>query len=466
MEETPRKNKRIISDMVAPSKKKPIMSDTQLKEKNFSRSEIVQPKPIKHIQNIPTHSDYAEKIIEENYEDMENLEEDYSPVESSRLQNIDMDSVMRQSRNYGGCLLWFISIICAIAIILGIGGLFAHAQVTITQKTWTGQVSQNIILAQNPSPGQIAFATETQTFTDAVVIPATGTSSTSSKATGIVRFYNATSSAKTIPTGTILLSSKNISYATMKKITIPAQKGKIPGQIDAKVTASAVGSDANDGPDDFTFSSAKNFAGITAHSTTSLSGGSSANTQTADPVSVSAAEVQIAQYFTDPAVFITRMQNEIPDTMIVLPIQIVPAAPTITTDGTQTDGVHVDGSESITILLVSKSDIANTLGTTLQVPQNVKITLPSFNNIMVTTATALAANAVPQTMTIHAAGNATVIGSIDPKKVKVAMIGITRKQARAILDITPEIQTYTIKLAPFWRHIFPTNPSKISITIK
>jgi hypothetical protein len=468
MEESPRKNKKMISDMVAPAKKKPVVSNTKPKEPIIQKKELVREKHVEQrVRQTPAFTSYQEEVIEENYENMEDPQSENFSADYSRFRNINMDSVMGESRRYGGCLLWMVSFICIIGIILGVGGLFARAHVTIVQKQWTGPVDQSITLAQNPNSGQIAFATETQTFTDTVVVPSTGTSAQSSKASGIVRFYNSTGTAKTIPLGTVILSSKNNSYITQKKIIIPAQKAKIPGQIDVVIVASDSGSDSDSGPDDFTFATpSKNFAGITIHSTTPLTGGASANTQTASQDQVDAADTQIGQYFADPSSFITRMQNEVPDAMTVLPIQIAPATATITIDGTQPDGVHINGTEAITILLVSKSDIAQVLGGTLNVPQNINIALQSFNNLTVTTATALAAGAIPQALTIHITGMATIVGSVDPRQIQMSLIGISRKQARKTLGAIPEIQSFTIKIAPAWRRVFPSNRNNITVTIK
>lgn len=473
MDDMKPKKKKVISDMVVKpatkktaSVQKPILTSTK---KNVVHEQV---RNTKYENHIPTHRKiisepvYKETIQEDVFEDQE---EDFSlssdTITYSQHQSIDMDEILRNDRKYGGCLLWFIALVCVIGITLGIGALFARTRVTITLKQWTGSVDQTVDLAQNPGAGQIAFATETQTFTDDVVVPSVGTSATSSKAFGSVRFYNTNTSSKTIPAGTIIISSKNISYTTTQKITVPAAQKKNLGQIDAKIIAVNDGADANDGLDDFTFSS-KNFSGITIHSVTSISGGGSANTQTADPDQIATAQTQITQYFSDPSVFIARMTNEIPSTMMVLPIQIVPASPNFTTDGTKSDGVHITGNESITLLIVSKSDVAAALGKQLNIPNGIATIVPSFNNLTVTTATALAAGAIPQTMSIHISGTALVTGFVDGKKVQSSLVGISRKQAHHILDTTPEIQAYTLSITPFWRRILPTNTDQITVVLK
>ena len=463
MDAQPKKNKKIISDMVVPVQKKSSSVSTPT-QRAVSKAHPIESRPqTRPIKPQPVPKIYQEEIIEETYSNMEDSDEIES-IDKSRFKNIDMDAVMQERRNYGGCLLWFIAAVCGIAIILGIGGLVAHAKITIARKQWTGPINQSITLAQNPYVGQIAFATETQSFTDSVVIPSTGTSVSSAKSTGTVRFYNSTNYSKTIPLGTVIVSSKNISYATAKKIIIPAQKKTTPGQADVVVAAVTAGSESNSSPDDFTFASLKT-TGVTIHSITAIIGGVSANMQTANPDQLSQAQTQIAQYFADVTPFVSRMSNEIPKTMIVLPIQIAPAIPTITTDGSQSDGVHVLGTESITVLLVNKSDIAKSLGSSLNIPETIKTLLPSFDQLTVTTATALSAGSIPQTLAIHVSGTATVVGSVDAKTIQMQLMGISRAKARTLLAAIPEIDHYSIKLSPPWRHVLPAKLGQITVTV-
>jgi hypothetical protein len=120
----------------------------------------------------------------------------------------------RSTKNRAGCLLWFVAIICCIALISGIGGLFTHATLTLVPKQFNGSVDTTISLSQTHDPNTVFFGTATKVFTSEKVVPATSRALNETKATGIVRFSSTNTVAKTIPAKTEITSIgvKNISH--------------------------------------------------------------------------------------------------------------------------------------------------------------------------------------------------------------------------------------------------------------
>ena len=462
-------------------KKKKLMSDMVMKPKTSPKKEV----EVLSRTTPPPRKASAPPLMKGRISDEEEIveqEQDEDILESSESEEIELDYFEQEERSidqlvhhYGdkpkgrfGCVVWIIAFIAIIAIVFVVGGLFTHATIVIGPKTFTGTVDDSITLSQTRSATTIQIGMVTKDFTSQVVIPATGRSATDTKATGTVRFYNSTTTSKTIPSGTIIISSKQVEYATNKSFTIPKAASSIKsGQVDAVVTAVNAGDTGNDALDDFTF--AKPTASeklITIHSTTVISGGASGNESTADPMVLAQAEQTVKSNLADQNALVARLTDDLPDNSIALPLVIPLADPTITIDGTQNDGVHVVAHRTVSTFVIDKSAIATSLGTSLNVPQGTDVVLNSWNGLTVTSSDVAQGGAIPQTIHVRITGTATLVGNITPSTIVALVAGQTRSQTRTILNKTPEIISYTLSVTPPWRRLLPTDPSQITVVIK
>ncbi len=451
------KPKKKMSDMVV--KKKPSVKK-QAEVLRVPKKEILKEKVVEQ--------DYDEEIVDlDEVDDGEDSELDYFEEEERSIEQL-IHHYGDKPKGRFGCVVWIIALIAMIAIVFVVGGLFTHATIVIGPKTFTGTVDDSLTLSQTRSTSSIQIGMVTKDFTSQVVIPAIGRSATDTKATGTVRFYNPTTTSKTIPSGTIIISSKQVQYITNKSVTIPkATSSSKSGQIDVVVTAVNAGDTGNDGLDDFTF--AKPTASeklITIHSTTVISGGSSGNESTADPAVLDQAEQTVKSNLADQNALIARLTDDLPDNSIALPLVIPLADPTITIDGTQNDGVHVVAHRTVSTFVIDKSAIATSLGTSLNVPQGTNVVLNSWNGLTVTSSDVAQGGAIPQTIHVRITGTATLVGDIKPNNVVSLVVGQTRSQTRTILNKTPEITSYTLSVTPPWRRLLPNDPSQITVTVK
>ena len=449
-------SKKTMSDMVVTHKK------TGVKPVSSKSIEVVKKVKLSE-QDFHVEKYRADQFAAADNDDTPEYEgevPDFIEPHRSRYEN--------ESRGKGGtgCVFWCIAFICIIALIIGIGGFFMHATVTITPKKFTGPVNLPITLSQTRMVNDVTFATATKTFTDESIIPATSFATQTSNATGTIRFYNATTRVQSIKKGTIVVSSAGVQYTTSTKVVIPAQKGKVPGQVNVLVTAVQSGSGGNSGLDDFTFlTPSKALLGVTIRSTTPMSGGQSGQDAVADSNQITQAENTLEAKFSDTTMLVQRMAEEIPADMIVLPIAFPASAPLVTTEANHDDGVHVIAKETVTILLVNRYDIASVLGSALSVPTNTPLDLESFDGLTVTTGSIISNLVVPQTMVIRVSGTGTVLGFVDTQKIRVEIAGISRKASSDKLKTEQGIGSFTIHMSPFWRRILPLDAGKISVKV-
>ncbi len=367
-------------------------------------------------------------------------------------------------RNRSGCFLWIIAMICITALGMGIGGLFTYTKVAVTPKQFSGTVDKMYTLTQSRNTDGVFFATATKTFTSEKVIPITGRAPSEAQASGTVRLYNTHTSAKTISAKTEIISSAGKKYLISKTVTIPPKGLKDPGQIDVGVIAKDAGIYGNSALDDFTFSkTSKTLEGVTIRSVTEITGGSDDLDAIADPEMITRAAEDLKNEFSRTETLIARLSEQVPDTMIALPLTLPENPVTIVLDPKHEDGVHVIANQTVTILLVHRSEIARIIGDSLGVEKNIKLTLKNFEDLSILTSAIVAGQPIPQKIQIRITGTGTVVGLLDTQKIKEAILGISRKEARSSMDQIPEIATYKLQVQPFWRRILPRNPHQLEV---
>lgn len=366
-------------------------------------------------------------------------------------------------KNRSGCMLWMVALVCGVALIIGVGGLFTHAEISITPKQFTGAVDTTVNLSQNHETGTVFFGTATKTFISEKVVPSIGQAMSEIKATGTVKFYNINTISKTIPAKTEIVSSGGKKYTLNKTITIPPKSAKNPGQMDGGVTAVLSGADGNSGLDDFTFSKpSKLLTGITMHSVTEIKGGASSADAVGDPAMITATTESLKSEFANSSTLIARLSEQVPDTMIALPLMLPENPVSITLDPKHEDGVHITASQTVTILVVSRTEIARAIGAGLGL-KDMSLTIKDFGNISVMTNTIVAGQPIPQKIQVRITGNGTVFGSLDTQAIKEKILGLSRKDTKTYITKVPEVDSYKLRMRPFWRRVLPMSPDDVEV---
>jgi hypothetical protein len=364
-----------------------------------------------------------------------------------------------------GCGVWVLGFICTIALLLVIGGVFASTHITLIPKKFSGTVDLSPIFTQTNLIGGLQFFTATKIFTKEQLVPAETSLTKDIFATGTVRFYNTGAHVKNIPSKTILRASNQkgieVSYQTQGSIIIPAGTVSKPGQKDVKVIAINPGSDSNIQLSDFIVETPS--VSITARSVTEISGGSLSTDKSADPATITTAESQLINTIGSSDDFIKRTSLEIPDTMIPIQVAFV-SQPQLSTES-HNDGVHVIEQVTVTIVMVKRNELARYLGNFINTPNDLKVTLDNLDGLTITNSILATPTTIPQTLQVRITGTATIIGDINSKAIQKNILGMSRSNIKALIKAIPEIDSFSLKMMPFWRSIVPTDPQKVVIEV-
>lgn len=399
-------------------------------------------------------------------ETIQELQPVHRPVSEEPRQR-SVPPLVPSSPQKVGCALWFVIGVCAIILAITIGGLLASARIEVTSTTFSGTVDTSVVLSQELYQGGIRFFTATQTFSEEAVVPAETSVGRDTYASGRIRFYNTTAQKKVLPAKTKVTSAKRdgtmVRYQTKNTITIPAAQGKIPGQQEVVITAEQPGSDANLGPNDFLL--VVPVAGVTARSVSDITGGVSSSDKVADIALVNQAQNHLIQTSPVSTDLITRMKEEVPEEMVVLPVTFADATPSISIESQHADGVHVVARKTITITMVRRGDLARFLGDRLRVPKNQQLMVDTLEGLSLVTGTLASASSIPTTMNVRISGNAMLRGFVDSEAIKQKVAGLSKAEAKTWLASVPEISQFTIHTMPFWRTILPLDLEKITVKV-
>lgn len=382
-----------------------------------------------------------------------------------------------------GCALWLLIPLCALFLIVTIGGLIASAKITITPKQFTGSV--DIITTLTPESKTLPFYTATAVATEELVLnsgAAIDASSTArdSFATGTVRFYNTSNTQVTVPAGARITLPRFMGtdgqplesallYATEKSLVIP--KGTIakPRQKDVTVTAVVSGTTSNVDPTDFAL--IKPITGISIRGVTALSGGALASDINIDEAQFAQAKTQLINSFDEEAVLVQRVSEELPAEMITLPVSFIASQPQFevialeSDTGSKSGQVRVVAKKQVTITFVKRTDMARLIGDRLGAPDTLLLTMKNFDGATITTSALGSAENLPKTIPLRITGNIAVQGQVVTRDIISGIVGKSKKDAKAFIAEIPEVERSIIHMMPFWRRIFPLDAKKISVTL-
>lgn len=367
----------------------------------------------------------------------------------------------------GGLVFWIISLVGIVAIIVTVAGFFASAQIIITPKAFSGNIDTVLTFNQTETTTTVPFAAATKVFTETKIIPATTFTTQDTKATGTVRIYNTGAISQALKKGAIITGSNGKQYVFNTKVVIPKATGKVPGQVDVGVTALDSGQDYNEAQDDFTLinASAALQKLITIHSITALSGGAKGQMGVPDPGVLAQTTQDLSGAFPDTPTLTKRIADELPDDVLMLPILFPTSTPTITTDGSSSDGVQVTATEAITILLVHKEDIAQALGKLVGADPSLRLTMSSFDGLTMSTAALVSATTIPSQIQVRVSGTPHIVGFIDTNQIEEHVLGLSRSDTREYLTAIPEIGSFRLKISPFWRSMVPNKKEDVAVSL-
>ncbi|MCX6753339.1 MAG: hypothetical protein NTW62_03295 [Candidatus Nomurabacteria bacterium] len=402
---------------------------------------------------------------------IENKVMDLSPKRIVQHRKIESDDFYDDNENKPKKTLWFIAIIAIVFLIFSISTLFSSASVTVSPKEKNFNLSSSFSAVKNSSSDVLSYDSVILSGEATENIATTGMKDSTVKATGTIILYNNfNTTPQVLLAGTRLEGSNGKIYNLNAKVSIPGiTKDKLPGSIEAGITAFDFGQDYNSDPLDFKilgFKGSLQYTKIYGRSKNPIVGGFKGQIPIIDDIAKAKALTDLQSSLKDK--LLKKATDQIPDGFILYKDAVffdIPAdVPTPEVKDNQavftlkgTIYGFIFNEKNLTIALVNNL-IPQFDGSDVYI-SNIKDLIfalsskdgDSFSNT----------TKIDFTLT----GSPNVIWKVDTDKLATDLLNSSKKDFNTTLSKYTNISSADLVLRPAWRTTFPDKVKNIKITV-
>ena len=373
-----------------------------------------------------------------------------------------------------------IALVCVLAIAYALSIVYARATVSIVPASivipidGTYTSTFNASNASNTLTYQIIQTSSQLTQT----VPASIGPVTTTYAKGIVILYNNYSSAsQKIIAGTRLSSGNGLIYTTNTSVIIPGLSKGVAGSVPVAITAAAGGSNYNIAPSDLipdpsygdfnivAYKGGPKYAGFYARlnpNGAGITGGSSGHQIIISSSTVSSVNQTIQQSLQKT--LLAQAQALVPAGSVLFnnayAISYTPIAASSTSSTTAVVGMQA----SLSGIVFNKIALAKTVAPTQYSSSFDPQGFESMQFTIINPQAFSYTNGAPLNFSLI--GNMDLIGIVPTSTLTAQLSGLSSAGGTAVLKGYSAIGTAHVTMFPFWKHSFPSSPSRISVVIQ
>jgi len=396
------------------------------------------------------------------------------PVASRRSAPEPAPRTRRPRRRHSRLWLWIAAfvVLCAIAA-LALSTVFAGATVRISPRTATVTAPSSLTAQLNQSAGTLGYQILSVTKSATTSVPASGTKQVSLQASGLVTLYNNyNTSPQRLIANTRLQAPDGKIYRIRDSVIIPGMSGTTAGQVSVTVYADSPGPDYNrSGSTTFTIPGFKGDPRYSKFSGTSqgpISGGFVGTQPAVAPADLANATTQLKTQLDSDARQ-SAAQN-IPNGYTAIPGTLSVTFGDIVQSPGEGGTALVAQSATAQGAVIKLADLASNIAKgTVQGYAGEAVSIDPSSTLNVTASTTdLTSGSIQLTLT----GQVNLLWVFDPNAVKQALLGKPKSQFQTVLQsFAPAIactqqEPCDASIRPFWSTTFPTDPNKITVTVR
>ncbi|MFZ2167794.1 MAG: hypothetical protein WAV50_02905 [Minisyncoccia bacterium] len=357
------------------------------------------------------------------------------------------------------------AVLLVVAASLGALYYFSSAKVDITPATVSAAVQSSFTATK--STGDLPYEIITAQKIASQGVKGSGTKTVSSSASGPITIYNTQSKAQKLITNTRFATTAGLIFRTHQAVTIPAGTSDKPGSTKVTVYADKSGDSYNVAATSFTipgFAGTPQASQVYARSSAAMTGGASGTI----PVIEAAVEEQARMALISALApeLDAALEAQIPAGYILLPGAATTTFENLSPVPSSTTGqVDVKEQGTITAIVFPNTALAEAVATSVAGLgyQGEPISLLPASSLKLSSTGLPDVDASSFSFTL--AGTASLGYVVDPTRIAAAVAGKTRSAAQVALTNYPEVKRAIIILRPFWRQMFPQDPSTITVTV-
>lgn len=311
-----------------------------------------------------------------------------------------------------------------------------------------------------------------RTITKSKTVVTSGEQEINKRARGIIKVYNAFSSApQTLVAATRFISEDGKLFRIEETIVVPGSEvegGKIiPSYIEAEVVAAEPGSEFNIGPSSFSipgFKGTAKYLAFYGKSENSMSGGRTGTARIVSKSDYEGAENQLKDELREAATKELKLSLQ---EGFVVPSgadSISDVALSSTKNvGEEAGEFKITGSLSLKAFVVRKADVINLLSRDFESRFDGKRLLLEGQEIDYRIQGIDFNRAI---LDLQASYSARASAKVSEEAIRNGVLGGEEREARSFLASYPGISEAKLTFWPFWVHNIPLDPSKTEIIIK
>lgn len=384
------------------------------------------------------------------------------------LYHYEYDETKKSSRKK----LYITLGILILALVFGISALFKGATIKVTPEQEHKSVDNTFNAKKDSLKDQLGFQLVTISSSLEKNVESTGTEKVEKKAEGKVVLYNnySSSSQKLVAT-TRLETPEGLIFRLINPVTIPGKQtiaGKsVAGSVETTVIADVPGEAYNVGLKDFTVVGFKKepvkYAQIYARSKTTMSGGFEGQQKIVSGDIIDKTEVELETTLGET--LSKNIISQIPANFILYPDSLSYKFDRVTQSDSGEGGVVLNKKGEASGIIFDKSILTQTILT--KVSPDLTDNAVKINNLetlVFSYATGTSFNPdVDNIATFNLKGDANLVWVIDENKLKSDLLGLSKKNATAIISTYSTIKEAWVETRPFWNQTIPSNPEKVTL---
>ncbi len=391
-----------------------------------------------------------------------------------RMQEVSTQIPQKSSRSRIG--LWIAAALCVVVLALA-GGLLLFSSTSITiiphAQTMTFDASNPLTAypATSAATGTIPYTVVTQVFEDSAVVAANGTEQAEEKATGSITVYNEYSDQPVrLIKNTRFQTADGLIFRIPASVDVPGKKGSTPGSINVTVFADQTGPKYNIASG-VTLnvpglkSTAEMYSKVYAKSTAAFSGGFSGTRPAVSPAILEAAKAEVRARLAETA---QKLHETAPEGTIAFSGLSVISYETLPATEEGGGSVRIHERATVTMPTFSSATFASSVAQAVSAQaEGQSVTLSFSDGTSAQPVGALsAADIGTQPIVFIITGKAQLVWNLDTKAFLEALAGREEGAFESIVRGFPAVEEARARIMPFWKHTFPSDPTKIKIILE
>lgn len=460
--------KNIVQDVVFPKRS---IRDVELPSRRKEPIAPARPRPKITRHEAPKHEESEESFDEYTPTSLDSRIPPHTP-RASYAFDYNNDVPPHKESRLG---LWASLAVFIVALGFGVSALFVSAEVSVTPKVKTIPINAPLTASKDRPSGEFGYQVVSVSASLDKTVSAGASAKVEKKASGTIIVYNnASDEPQKLIANTRFESADGKVFRIATPIAVPGRKTengkKVPGSIEAVVTADQPGEGYNIDLTDFTIPGLKGdprYTTVYARSKSAMSGGFSGEMKVVEASLEKATQAELEASLK--VKLKNNITSQIPVDFILFESGVsyeIQALSQKNTDKTDEASLELKGSAHAVIFdraLLSKAivdiykDSIDTAGQTLSVINLTDLTFVLGGNSKIS-------QNMTTPITFTLTGDAKLEWLFDESMLKNDLLGIKKTDLSGLLQAKyPSIESAKVKIRPIWKRSFPVDPAEVTI---